>query len=297
MKIDPAIERINKCILCTDGKTQPDPKFFRLLGLIEPYGVKRCTTCGLRWLSPRPTAKGYADLYSYENYFDGPEAVESYSELEQHRQHYFVECIKEIELYFPLQRKLSMLDVGAATGRFVHEALKRGHRAVGFEISDGAREEAYRKYSVKLAKGGLEEVKNFEDYDVIHMNHVFEHLPNPLGSMQICHRLLKTGGLLILVVPKQFYNDIDRLKKVLGIQKKPEFNAYSLHHTYFYSSSTMAKLFELHGFQIKRLRTFNPANTPLRPFNIKNYILRYYLWFSDKIHHGGNIIEIIGVKC
>jgi 2-polyprenyl-3-methyl-5-hydroxy-6-metoxy-1,4-benzoquinol methylase len=296
MKIDTSVEIVDHCILCPDGEIRSDPAFSALLGLVQPYGVKRCDRCGLRWLSPRPTARGYTDLYSYEHYFNGPEVVESYSNLARRRRPYFARRIKHIESYYPIGRHLSILDVGAASGEFVNEALKRGHSAKGFEISSRAREEAYKKYSVELAAGGLEEVRGSAGYDVIHMNHVFEHLPDPNGAMRICQRLLRSGGLLVLEVPNQFYNDLDRLKKVLGMNRKPKFNAYSLHHTYFYIPSTIARLVMKYGFEIKRLRTANPDNTPLRPFNLKNFMLRYYLWLSDRIHQGGNIIEIIAAK-
>jgi 2-polyprenyl-3-methyl-5-hydroxy-6-metoxy-1,4-benzoquinol methylase len=296
MKIDTNIETVDHCILCRDGKIRSDPTFSRLLGLVQPYDVKRCVKCGLRWVSPRPTARGYADLYSYEQYFDGPDAVECYPDLACRRRGYFVSRIKYIESRYSYQKSLSILDVGAATGEFVNEALKRGHRADGFEMSAGAREEAYRKYSIELAAGGLEEVRNAKAYDVIHMNHVFEHLPDPDGSLRICQRLLRSGGLLVIEVPNQFYNDLDRLKKLFGMKRRREFDAYSLHHTYFFTPSTIARLVTKHGFAVKRLRTANPENTPLLPFNLKNLILRYYLWLSDRIHKGGNIIEIIAVK-
>ena len=171
-----------------------------------------------------------------------------------------------------------------------------GHRAEGLELSQGAREQAKKRYSIDLIAGELGDIQGGESYDVIHMNHVFEHLPDPSAAMEICNKLLKQNGLLVLEVPREFYNDLDRLKKLLGWKRRKEFNAYSLHHTYFYTPKTLAKLIRQCGFGIKRLRTRNPAITPLIPFKLRNFFLRWYLWIADKTHQGGNIIEVFAVK-
>jgi len=40
-----------------------------------------------------------------------------------------------------------------------------------------------------------------ETYDFVLASHVFEHLANPLRTLQECKRVLKTGGALVIVVP------------------------------------------------------------------------------------------------
>ena len=50
------------------------------------------------------------------------------------------------------------------------------------------------------------------------------------------------------------------------------------------------------GFRIDYLVTSNAKRTPLKPFNISNLVLLIFLWLSDKIHSGGNIIEVYARK-
>ena len=88
----------------------------------------------------------------------------------------------------------------------------------------------------------------------------------------------------------------DRLKRVLGISKQPQFTAYSLHHTYFFVPQTITKLLEKKNFRVQRLATSNPARTPVRPFNIVNVLLTTLLFLSDITHRGGNIIELVAVR-
>ena len=121
------------------------------------------------------------------------------------------------------------------------------------------------------------------------MNHVFEHILYPEKCLQECRELLNNEGLLISEVPQQFYNDIERLKRMLRIYKKPVFNPYSLHHAYFYTPNTIISMIEKYCFlvcQVKTNRMLSPMN------NFKNLILSIYLFVSDKLHKGGSIIEV-----
>lgn len=298
MKInDSDAETIGQCALCGDVHPVNDSRFQRLLGLSgQPYSVVRCSSCGLRWLSPRPTQKIYRELYTDENYFGGSNSVEHYQDdLVPHLSHYFEARVHEISRILPPESKPLLLDVGAATGDWVFQAIKLGYQAVGVEFSEDAIATAKRKHHIELIQGDLgSEQLEVNRFDLIHMNHVFEHLPDPSASLVRCRQLLKENGWLIMEVPQQFDNDLDRLKKLLGMKKKPSFNSYSIHHAYFYTPSTLVKLLEKHGFAIKKIRTANPARTaPLTP---RNRLLRIYLHLADRLHQGGNIIEVWAQK-
>lgn len=285
-------EIVSTCPICGHSDNERDRDFEALLGLVDPFGVRRCT-CELRWLSPRPTARGYERLYEYERYFDGPDSVECYPEIARQRRSYFRHRIKCIERTLtPESASLRILDVGAATGEFVHEAMSRGHQATGLELSAGARAKAKEIYGIDLLGEDLTDFVATHSYDAIHMNHVFEHLPDPAGALGACHGLLREGGILVLEVPQQLHNDLDRLKRIVGLRHRSEFTVYSLHHTYFYDPKSLSRLLEASSFRILSLRTANPARTPLWPPSIKNLFLRCYLWSADKIHKGGNIIEV-----
>lgn len=295
MDISAETETIGQCILCETSNLTENKKFFRLLGLKPPFGVKRCIDCNLSWLSPRPTAEGYLSLYSNEYYFNGGKAVEKYEALASQRVKYFKQRIIEIERCFKRRSQLSFFEIGAATGEFLYEAKKRGHQVEGIEFSSDARNTAWLKYKLSL-KAIDEEPAEQKRYDVIHMNHVLEHLPNPLETLTKCYKLLAPEGLIIIEVPQQFDNDLDRLRRLFGSRTQGTFNPYSLHHTYFFTPYTLQKMLTIAGFKIERFRTANSYRTPLWPPSIKNTLLRLFLRGADKLHYGGNIMETYGRK-
>jgi 2-polyprenyl-3-methyl-5-hydroxy-6-metoxy-1,4-benzoquinol methylase len=278
---DAPTERVDNCVLC-EAPGVNDPRWAWLLALPEPYGVKRCPTCSLRWLSPRPGAVGLSILYSAEHYFHGGEGT-GYSTFVAERSEHFRGRLREVAgLAGPNAR---VLDYGAATGEFVAIAAEMGMDPVGVEFSEAARREAQAKGVTLLAP---DETVN-GPFDVIHMNHVLEHMPDPLAHLRWCRSMLSPGGLVVAEVPAQFDNDLDRIKRALG-KWTPEFNAFSLHHTYFFTSRTMSALFKRAGFQARRVRTFVPTQRPTTSW--KRRILRWLLWLSDKTHRGGDVIEI-----
>ena len=289
------VENVEGCLLCPGVAGEHDERWYRYLGLVEPYDVLHCQQCGLRWLSPRPDAEGYRKLYSSDLYFGGKGASPAdYQHEAKSRIGYWRARVKRAaSMRGAGDRQMSFLDYGAATGEFVRVAHDEGYACVGMELSADARAMAKKINHVSLLS--LEQLKelNGVDFDVIHMNHVLEHMPNPLSHLQWCSTHLKDGGLLVVEVPQQFDNDLDRLRRLVHVGgKRSHFDAYSLHHTYFFTSRTLTALFETAGFKIKHLATFNPNKTPLWPPAFTNWVLRPALHAADVLHRGGNIIEV-----
>ena len=139
-KLGSDTQSIRQCIICADSRLISDNRYKALLGLIEPFGIKKCLKCGLRWLSPRPTEKGYSELYKYETYFEGHRAVESYSTLAKKRKNYFIKRLCRIEKMFAMPSTLKILDIGAATvsppGRVALSTQEPSkHRSPGLQVT------------------------------------------------------------------------------------------------------------------------------------------------------------------
>ena len=289
-----SLDAVQDCLLCgISGKH--DERWYGYLGLVDPYDVLRCPKCGLRWLSPRPSANGYRRLYSDAMYFGGEGASPAAYEKEaRSRINYWKSRIRTAAS--TLGRRgcdLSFLDYGAATGEFVRVARDGGYASVGLELSADARAAAKVRNGISLLSLDQIEEINTKRFDVIHMNHVLEHMPDPLAHLRWCEDRLNSEGLLVIEVPQQFDNDLDRLRRWLRAGgRRPQFDAYSLHHTYFFNPGTLQSILERAGFEVVHLTTFNRNKAPLWPPSLKNWTLRPFLACADTLHRGGNIIEI-----
>ena len=288
------VETVESCILCGSPKAGRDPWFERQLALSAHYGVRRCAACDLRWLSPRPTAQGYETLYRFENYFTKAGGPEDYASVVEERKFHFETRIKKLEKIVGTGERLKILDIGAATGEFLALAKARRHHPYGIELSEGARLIAQEQHKLNLSAEPLEKYSTGAPFDVVHLNHVLEHLPDPRASVARCVSLLKPGGILVIEVPQQLTNDLDRLRRILFFWRRPKFSIYSLHHTYFFSPVSLRALLEREGLEILNLSTAASGRTPLN--SIKNLVLRLFLGVADALHGGGNVIEVYARK-
>ena len=291
-------EVVKNCILCNVASSCENKRFSDFLALPSPYQIVSCSNCDLSWLSPRPTTEGYAEVYNDEHYFGSDEASpENYQELVSQRLFYYRRRVQGLKGLIKKNEPLSILDYGAATGNFVAVARKEGHLCEGIEFSEDARLTAMNSLGIKLLSADESQTLNHEQFDVVHMNHVLEHMPNPLEHLKWCRDILNEDGLLSIEVPNQFDNDLDRVRRFLKVGgRQKNFNSYSLHHTYFFTSTSMKRLMQESGFEIIQIRTFNPDQAPLWPIKLRNLVLRPWLSFSDWVHSGGNVIEVIAKK-
>jgi len=237
-------------------------------------------------------------LYSDALYFGGRGASPAgYEILAQSRVGYFRARIRAAAELVANGASLAILDYGAATGAFVRAARDEGHECAGIELSADARAAAKVVNEVTLLSADEARQIGEAQFDVVHMNHVLEHMPDPLTHLRWCHRVLRPHGLLVLEVPQQFDNDLDRLRRLLRVGgQQQRFDAYSLHHTYFFSPYAMNLLLQRSGFRTLELATFDSKSTPLWPFSAKNVILRALLGLADRLHAGGNVIKVFAQR-
>jgi SAM-dependent methyltransferase len=94
-----------------------------------------------------------------------------------------------------------LLDVGCGDGRRLGALRARGWQVEGQEIDrDAARSARASGFVVHV---GSLPVLGLPDrhYDAITLNHVVEHLHDPVATLHECRRLLRIGGLLVVITP------------------------------------------------------------------------------------------------
>jgi 2-polyprenyl-3-methyl-5-hydroxy-6-metoxy-1,4-benzoquinol methylase len=96
----------------------------------------------------------------------------------------------------------SLLEVGCGTGADLVWARERGWDVHGLELNEGAVEIA-KKRGLDVQRSTFENAKlQANSFDCIMMLQVLEHLYSPRLALLRCHQLLRSGGLLLVAVPK-----------------------------------------------------------------------------------------------
>ena len=100
-------------------------------------------------------------------------------------------------------RDISVLDVGCGNGSQLAIPLaKRGYRVTGIDPHAASIERARQFTGAKFVCGFSSSL--CEQFDVVVISEVLEHLHDPEALLRDCLRLLKTNGLLIVTVPNGY---------------------------------------------------------------------------------------------
>ena len=105
----------------------------------------------------------------------------------------------EKELLVRYGKGPSLFEIGTATGRFVGFVEKKGWDYTGIDIS-ARMLRLSRDNGCKLVQGDAEEIPlRSSIFDTVICLHTFHFLPHPIACVRESRRILKTGGLLILI--------------------------------------------------------------------------------------------------
>lgn len=178
-----------------------------------------------------------------------PEALDSYYESEEYLSHTdssssFFEKLYQFIKSYTLKSKVSslgkpftgsnkLLDLGAGTGDFLQVAKKRGWQVSGVEPNLQARNLAEQKGLV--LKSSLEDFKQ-EQFDVISLWHVLEHIPNLEETLIQLESLLKPGGVLVIALPNYKSWDAKKYKEFWAAYDVPR-------HLWHFDKTSMKNLF------------------------------------------------------
>lgn len=96
-----------------------------------------------------------------------------------------------------------VLEIGAGKGSFLQRAMGiEKASCVGLELNQGAAKRA-RERGVNVLMESAEEhaINHRDEYDVICLFQILEHISNPASFLNSAMRMLKSGGRLIIAVP------------------------------------------------------------------------------------------------
>jgi SAM-dependent methyltransferase len=222
------------------------------------FPVVRCRTCGLVYVSPRPTGAELPRYYppdSYEPHQEGHDqgsgradvvrrwlfapdagrlrrALGSAHNVLSHRA--FVSAARE-----PAGR---VLDVGCGTGGYLRTWQSLGWVVEGVEPAPAAAARATATLRAPVHVGTIDEVALPEEsFDLVTMCHSLEHVPSPRRALARIWRTLRPAGRLLVMVP----NFASWERAVFGASW---FGLEVPRHLYHFEPDTLRELFLAAGF-------------------------------------------------
>lgn len=232
------------------------------------YELFKCTNCGLIFIYPQPSIEELSKHYPKDKY-----SVLIELEKIKHVRKIFtlVECLYQYcsaknntskflqlasYLFYPIKsmfrttklvEKGNFLDIGCGIGYFPLIMKYMGMNAYGVEIGEFDKKLS-EDYNLNIFNGTLLGAKYESDFfDVVTINHVLEHVNNPLEMMEEMYRILKPGGYLIIGVPISNCLAFKIFGKYWSQLDTPR-------HLFTFSTTTLKKYAKNCGFKINGMR-------------------------------------------
>ena len=205
------------CHLCgTNGKALCEGLRDYLFFAEGAWSFFRCANpeCGLVWLNPAPLAEdiheAYETYYTHDKRGTGKNAVGNFMTRASGILH---DGLTAALLLKRSRKKLygmylgdtppgRLLEVGCGNGERLAMFRKTGWAVYGQEVDEKCVKNALDRFGIEIRLGELGNLgypDNF--FDAVVLNHVIEHVHEPLLLMSKCFQLLKPGGVLTVVTP------------------------------------------------------------------------------------------------
>jgi len=227
------------CIACPSKKYK---RQFKKMG----FWYVLCKECETLFANPRPSFQSLNQIY-----IDSPSTKFWINEFfkpvaEARRKKIFIPRTEYIKNTFPQYQKATIGDIGAGFGIFLKE-LEKLWPTTKLVAIDPSMEmaEICRQKNLETIQTSLEEMpqKWNNQFDLLCMFELLEHLHNPRYFLKEVRKRLKKGGCLLITAPNGQGFDI----QILWEKSK---NIFPPHHLNLFNPHSLKILLEANGFRI-----------------------------------------------
>jgi SAM-dependent methyltransferase len=227
------------------------------------FGLVRCSACGTYQTDPPPlradteSAEFYTDYYSKSAPPAAPAADPA--AVVSSRNAWFWRVTQKVPQLAEIRQ--SVIDIGSGDGHTCAELHAAGWTSVtGVEISRTRVARARQMYpqipfyDCPLGDTGIPQ----ESFDLMVMDSVIEHLPNPVEMLRDLRRFLKPGGTIVLLTPNMESGHFRFLQRRWTGMLAPHA------HIFLFTAAGLSQLLVRAGFHVSHTGSLHmPVYRPL----------------------------------
>jgi len=211
----------------------------------KEFPILKDEASGLLVTSPRPFLDVLGDYYKSDTYISHTDANKTlfdkvYQWVKKHTLNQKLKLINS----FNTESK-TVLDVGCGTGEFLKVCQDDAWQVSAVEPNAAARTLAENKLAIKIPTD-LAKVKN-QQFDIITLWHVLEHVPNLNEYIRQLEQLLKPNGRLIVAVPNHESYDAQYYQEFWAAYDVPR-------HLWHFSKKSIGLLFESVNMKVEKIK-------------------------------------------
>ena len=274
---------VESCPVCDSQERcqETDEVRDHVCGLYGKYRYVRCLNCSLIYEDPRPIVEDlplcYRDYHTHEaaplpESFRGPWSPMvrwirggilgrkfGYTHLSPSPLAVTAACL--LDVLPPIRRRARCgwgnnlpvfrgegraLDIGTGGGVHAASLARLGWEVTALEFDSVTAEATSRRHNLNVLTTTIEEAHFPDDcFDLVSMFQVIEHLPDPVGTLRECYRVMKPGTSIMIDTPN--YDCLTRRK----------FGRYwrgfeAPRHLMIFNAATLSQALESAGFRVRK---------------------------------------------
>lgn len=219
-----------------------------VIDTIDEIDVIACTTCGFKHVNPLPSQEELDALYQEEYYSsEKPQYLKDSEEDQNWWEMTYREYFKLFEKHVQTESP-RLLEIGSGPGFFLKVGKEVGWDVLGIEPSKQAI--AFSdQFDVPVVHDFFNEesAKKLGTFDLIFMDTLLEHVPDPASTIALCHTILNPGGLLCVISPND-YNPLQQtLREHAGYQP---WWVVPRHHLNYFDFDSIKSLLQKQSFKV-----------------------------------------------
>jgi SAM-dependent methyltransferase len=230
------------------------------------FSVNACKSCGLYYLNPHPDSIEINEYYP-ESYICYQTAVEDEPSRIRRLDRKYGLYKRYRQIIRRVPKPGYILDIGCATGLFLNSMKLKGWKVYGIEPSPLAAQYAQQRFGLDVVQDSFESAGLDNNiFDVVTLWDVFEHVSNPLQTIQKIWDVLKPGGLLVINLPNPESWDRYMFGKYWAGWDVPR-------HYQLFTRKLLVEYLERAGFKVLEVQSFTGSHGVL--------VLNIQFWLAD----------------